>query len=342
MRRGGFIVLCLGALMLLCFTACRRTLWVDYGLVAAVVLEPDWSEAGQEPGGCETFIYDGNGALAGRILSSDVERVTAVLSPGEYQAVTVSYSEGEYGSVVFSDEDRLDSFRIEAIEGYESWMTRTKAEFTKPEWIATGVSTRFIVSKEDCSGSLVSYRDWKRSGTDAAHVPDTVLRVPVPMRNAVTQLRIRIHATRAETVTGLVARVQGLSRGWAPATQTGTSNTCAVGVTSWTRQVEDDGRGVFSSDSFTFGAPGGTEQDLGVTLTFLLGESYYEYVVDADQISVITTSEDESGLTRMCINIDIASEDHPIELPDIASGGGAGLDAWLSPWGADEVTTIAF
>lgn len=323
----------------------RRPLYYEYGPIAAVNIIPDWSEAGGVPKGCETFVYDRDGALIRTVLSKRTDTIRLELPPGTYQALTITYSESEYGSIDIAGKESLLDIRAESPEGAPAWrapgMTRTTA--AEPEWIASGLTNPFEVTEEEARSSLVLYHEYrKRINADGSYgfTARSVKDIPLRVRNDISDLEIEIWVSDIRKVRDARAVFGGMATGWSLSEDRPLDDTLGVSVERWRRHIEGlEAPGRLTASANCFGIPGrfpdpDTNPGSNVmTLYLSMGNGSVMHTASIETRPALTVTPDRTWVFRDTLRVRIGTRECPLELPDVPyDDGSSSFNAHVDDW----------
>lgn len=292
----------------LCVLSCqRRPLYVELSANPEVLITPDWGKVDEIPEGIESFIYDEDGRLVRRILSSDISSISYELPDGLYTVVVISDSESEYRSLSFHN---IDSYRDLVITSRESGTGKsTTLQTCKAEWLSTGVSGPFEINIDSEKDTYILYRNW-HSG-EYTPIKSSLSEVPCMMRDATVHFRLKAWVDDAKTVTDMKLYIQGVSIGWNVSKASALSKTGTLEVQDWRRTQHGESVDSFESEAVSFGFPGATPATAFISILFDRSDGS-TYSITEMTVPVRVNEGD--------IELVIASPDTPILLPPVTAG----------------------
>lgn len=329
---------------LLAASCIRDPLWVEYGPLAAVNIVPDWGKAGGIPQGCETFVYDEAGVLAGTVLSKRTDTIRLELPPGRYRALTITYSESEYGSFSIRGKESLEGICAVCDKNTPSWKAAgvTKTVSNEPEWIAAGLTDEFRISEEEARSSLVPYGEYMKKVTEGqagGFTVPTVRDVPVRIVNCISDFILELWIDDIRKVQGLRATVGGFSSGWALSKEKALDDTLSLSLDRWgSGGVTGRTPAMLQTESNCFGIPGRVPaaDNAGTNMLdvfLLLGNGETTYRLNVDARPMIEVIPDRSWTFRDTLRVRIGGPGSPVVLPDVKYyDGSSAFDAWVDNW----------
>ena len=321
--------------------SCRRALWVETPDTASVVLLVDWSGAGKTPEGCKAIVYK-DGVSVYSTVTQEVGRIPLELESGNYRVMVMSYSETEYSTIHFEDMNVLEQARAFCADATEFGMD--PGSQMEPEWIAAAFTPSFTITSNESGTRYVRvkmpFSERTQDEEDFAGNDSEYRLQEKPLLSVVNTI---VHLEEASRVRALVMHVKGLRIGWDFSSECPDEHTGTLDIQSWTRQKTKGDQGTLHSMASTFGLLA-DDPNPEVTLDFTLddGEKYWSFSAPA-QTKI--TREEAGGLYyRLEIEIEIATEQDPVLLPEKENegGSGAGADAKVDGWDEQDTTIIDF